>query len=106
MNISFSQVKSGTRYYIVNDDGHSVCFFDSLAKAGLVLRFLQGADMPPDDCSRAVDIMRGFDKDAAARAAERDAKRAERREYALANKQAVNAAESGEMRQISEGDAD
>ena len=79
MNISFSPIKDGARYFIMTDDGHSICYFDSLAKAGLVMRYLQGADMPPDDCARAVDIMRLFDKDAAARAAEREAKRAKKR---------------------------
>ena len=87
MNISICNLKQTTRYYIMNDNGGNVAYFDSLAKAGLVMRYLQGADMPPDDCTRAVAIMREFDKDAAARAAEREAKRAKRRERALAAKE-------------------
>lgn len=109
MNISFSPIKDGARYFIMTDDGHSICYFDSLAKAGLVMRYLQGADMPPDDCARAVDIMRLFDKDAAARAAEREAKRAKKRaayEKGRAAQEARTAAEKAAEQPPQEGEPD
>ena len=110
MNISFSPIKGGARYFIMTDDGHSICYFDSLAKAGLVMRYLQGADMPPDDCARAVDIMRLFDKDAAARAAEREAKRAKKRAAYEKGRRSAQEAPTGAEQAVEqppqEGEAD
>ena len=81
MKISTLPAKGGgTRYLVMNDDGEIICSFDALEKAALVLRFLQGANMPPDDCSHAADIMRIFDKDNKAWRADRDTKRAARRQ--------------------------
>ena len=109
MKISFSPLKDGARYFIMADDGHGVCYFDSLAKAGLVMRYLQGANMPPDDCARAVDYMRIFDKDAAARAAEREAKRAKKRaayEKGRAAQEAPTDAEQAAEQPPQEGEPD
>ncbi len=89
MNISIDVTRDGTRYFITNDNGGNICFFDSMVKAGTVLRYLQGADMLPEDCARAVDAMRDFDKMIAARHAEREAQRALRREIALQARKAT-----------------
>lgn len=78
--MTISYTPNINRYFLLNDDGRSIAYFDSLAKAGLVLRYLQGADMPADDCALAVNVMRNFDREAKARAAEQDAKRAARRQ--------------------------
>lgn len=97
MNISTMPLNGGTRYFIMNDEGRNIAYFDSLAKAGLVMRYLQGANMPPDDCAHAIDIMGIFDRDAKTWAAERDAKRAERRERALAARAKKQPAQPPEM---------
>ena len=92
LNISIDFTRDGTRYFITNDNGGNICFFESMAKAGTVLRYLQGADMLPEDCARAVDAMRDFDKMIAARHAEREVQRARWREHALQARQARESA--------------
>ncbi len=84
MDIAATYRKNGKCYAIKNADGGEICCFDSLETAGIVLRYLQGTQMPQDDYARAVEAMRGFDQREASRAAERAAASAVRRERALA----------------------
>ena len=92
MKISTLPTKdSGSRYLVMNDDGEIICSFGTLTQAALVMRYLHGADMPPDDCLLAVTAMQVYDSDNIAWRAERDAKRAARRQ---AKKQPAEAPDS------------
>ena len=95
MKISTLPAKGGgTRYLVMNDNEEIICSFAGLTQAALVMRYLQGCDMPPDDCSLAVAAMQIHDSDNKARRADRDAKRAERREKAQAAQQPAEAPET------------
>ena len=50
------------RYFIENEDGGTVAFFDSLDVAGVVLRYLSGAPMHKKDAETARAAMQAFDK--------------------------------------------
>ena len=50
------------RYFIENEDGGTVAFFDSLDVAGVVLRYLSGAPMHKKDAEAARAAMQAFDK--------------------------------------------
>lgn len=93
MTINTVYIHDGTRYFIKNAGGGDICYFDSLETAGIVLRYLTGADMPPEDCAHAVEAMRGFDAAMAEQAERRAAERAERRERYRAKREAQEAAQ-------------
>ena len=50
-----------TRYFIENEGGGTVAYFDSLCTAALVLRYMNGAPMTEEDADIAWDAMREFD---------------------------------------------
>jgi hypothetical protein len=50
------------RYFIENEGGETVAFFDSLDVAGVVLRYLSGAPMHKKDAEAARAAMQAFDK--------------------------------------------
>ncbi|MBE5768011.1 MAG: hypothetical protein E7333_00260 [Clostridiales bacterium] len=49
------------RYFIINDCGETVAYFDCFCTAGLVLRYLNGAEMSDEDTDFAWNAMRAFD---------------------------------------------
>ncbi len=64
--MTIKQVNTGahgrkTRYFIENEGGETVAFFDSLDVAGVVLRYLNGATLSDDDASAALAAMHAFD---------------------------------------------
>ena len=70
------------RYHIQSeaDNLESIAWFNSLETAATVLRYLKGAPMTTEDSVRAVEAMRAFDAERAARAAERAAEKEAQRE--------------------------
>ena len=50
-----------TRYFIENEGGETVAYFDGLCTAALVLRYLNGAPLSDDDASAALAAMQAFD---------------------------------------------
>lgn len=50
-----------TRYFIENEGGEAVAFFDSLDVAGVVLRYLSGAPLSDEDAAAALAAMHAFD---------------------------------------------
>lgn len=93
MTINTVILNHRTRYFIKNAGGGDICYFDTMETAGIVLRYLQGAEMPPEDSARAVEAMKEFDRGIAEQAAEREAQRQERRARALAVRARKQAAE-------------
>lgn len=53
--------KKPTRYFIENEDGSTVVWFDSLDTAGTVLRYLKGAPMQKEDAEAARAAMQAWD---------------------------------------------
>ena len=51
-----------TRYFIKNEGGETVAFFDSLDVAGVVLRYLNGAPLSDEDAATARAAMHAFDE--------------------------------------------
>lgn len=49
------------KWYIVNDAGTKIAWFDSLDTASCVLRYLDGKRMPDADIQRAHEAMQMFD---------------------------------------------
>lgn len=49
------------RYFIETAEGGSVAWFDELDTAALVLRYLTGADMTPEDVAAAHAAMKKYD---------------------------------------------
>lgn len=49
------------RYFIKNEAGTTLAWFDSLDTAGTVLRYLKGAPMPAADAEQAHAAMIAFD---------------------------------------------
>jgi phosphosulfolactate phosphohydrolase-like enzyme len=50
------------RYYVVDNDGSDVAWFDDLETAGSVLRYLKGTAMGRDEAEAARAAMRAFDQ--------------------------------------------
>ena len=50
-----------TRYFIENEGGETVAYFDNLCTAALVLRYLNGATLSDEDTDLAWDAMHAFD---------------------------------------------
>lgn len=64
--MTIKQVHTGahgrkTRYFIENEGGGTVAYFDSLCTAALVLRYLNGATLSDEDTDLAWDAMHAFD---------------------------------------------
>lgn len=64
--MTIKQVNTGAhgrkpRYFIENEGGGTVAYFDSLCTAALVLRYLNGAPMTEEDADMAWDAMQAFD---------------------------------------------
>lgn len=53
--------KRSRRYFIETAEGGTVAWFDELDTAALVLRYLTGADMTPEDVAAAHAAMKKFD---------------------------------------------
>ena len=49
------------RYYIRDDKGGCIAYFDSLEIAGAVMRYLKGAPMAKADNAKAVEALQNFD---------------------------------------------
>lgn len=64
--MTIKQVNTGAhgrkpRYFIENEGGGTVAYFDSLCTAALVLRYLNSAPMTEEDADMAWDAMQAFD---------------------------------------------
>lgn len=53
--------KREKRYYIRDDKGGCIAYFDSLEIAGAVMRYLKGAPMAKEDNRKAVEALQNFD---------------------------------------------
>ena len=62
MTIRTIPIKGGTRYFIEDHyQRATICYFDDLETAGLVLRYLKGSVMRSGDQERALQAMRDYD---------------------------------------------
>lgn len=64
--MTIKQVNTGAhgrkpRYFIENEGGGTVAYFDNLTAAALVLRYLSGAPMSAETEEVALDAISGFD---------------------------------------------
>ena len=64
--MTIKQVNTGAhgrkpRYFIENEGGGTVAYFDSLCTAALVLRYLNGATLSDEDAAAARAAMQAFD---------------------------------------------
>lgn len=64
--MTIKQVNTGAhgrkpRYFIENEGGETVAYFDNLTAAALVLRYLSGAPMHKKDSEAARAAMQAFD---------------------------------------------
>lgn len=62
MTMYYTYLKGNKRrYYIETTAGKPVAWFDELDTAALVLRYLTGAEMTPEDVAAAHAAMQAFD---------------------------------------------
>ena len=61
MDIQPIELKGRIRYFINNNRNSSVAWFDTLAEASLVLRFLTGAAVRPKEQLQALEAIRAYD---------------------------------------------
>lgn len=65
---SKSEARPGSAgYSIVNDEGATIAWFDTLYECAIVKRYLSGVVMPRDDAEQAKEIIRRFDTKVLAR---------------------------------------
>ena len=77
MIISTVQLDGKPRYYIQEPTGgatpNTLCFFDSLATAGIVMRYLKGSTMRTSDQEIALQAMQDYDAKYGQRKGKKDA---------------------------------
>ena len=61
MTMFYCYMAQNRRYFIETAEGGTVAWFDELDTAALVLRYLTGADMTPEDVAAAHAAMQAFD---------------------------------------------
>lgn len=61
MTMFYCYMAQNRRYFIETAEGGTVAWFDELDTAALVLRYLTGADMTPEDVAAAHAAMKKFD---------------------------------------------
>ena len=61
MTIFYCYMTQNRRYFIETAEGGTVAWFDELDTAALVLRYLTGADMTPEEVAAAHAAMKKFD---------------------------------------------
>ena len=65
MDIKRLTVGSGSkkcRYFINNNDGETVAYFDDLTTAAVVLRYLKGGSISRESTELALSALRAFDE--------------------------------------------
>lgn len=61
MTMFYCYMAQNRRYFIETAEGGTVAWFDEPDTAALVLRYLTGADMTPEDVAAAHAAMKKFD---------------------------------------------